>query len=61
MGALSSDQSELHLGHGLVSKFQHKLHDDQRHKCRGDSNEVYYIVRTINKIKIITVGPVYLW
>ena len=30
MGDLSSDQSELYLGHGLVSKFQHKLHDDQR-------------------------------
>ena len=25
-------QSELYLGHGLVSKFQHKLHDDQREK-----------------------------
>ena len=26
MGDLSSDQSELYLGHGLVLKFQHKLH-----------------------------------
>ena len=25
---------ELYLGHGLVSKFQHKLHDDQREKLR---------------------------
>ena len=30
MGGLSSDQSELYLSHGLVSRFQHKLHDDQR-------------------------------
>ena len=33
MGGLSSDQSELYLSHGLVSRFQHKLHDDQREKC----------------------------
>ena len=32
-GGLSSDQSELYLGHGLVSTYQHKLHDDQREKC----------------------------
>ena len=32
-GGLSSDQSEMYLGHGLVSKFQHKLHDDEREKC----------------------------
>ena len=32
-GGLSFDQSELYLGHGLVAKFQHKLHDDQREKC----------------------------
>ena len=29
---LSSDQSELYLSHGLVSRFQHKLHNDQREK-----------------------------
>ena len=33
MGGLSSDQSELYLGHGLLSEFQHKLHDGQREKC----------------------------
>ena len=32
MGGLSSDQSERYLGHGLVSKFPHKLHGDQREK-----------------------------
>ena len=32
MGGLSSDQSELYLSHGLVSRFQHKLQDDQREK-----------------------------
>ena len=30
MGGFSSDQSELYLGHGLVSKLHHKLHDYQR-------------------------------
>ena len=30
MGGLGSNQSELYLGHELVSKFQHKLHYDQR-------------------------------
>ena len=34
-GGLSSDQSERYLGHGLVSKFQHKVHDDQKEKCLG--------------------------
>ena len=32
-GGLSSDQSELYLRHGLVSRFQHKLHNDQRENC----------------------------
>ena len=33
MGGLSSDQSDLYLSHGLVSRFRHKLHNDQREKC----------------------------
>ena len=28
-----SVQSDLYFGHGMVLKFQHKLHDDQREKC----------------------------
>ena len=32
-GGLSSDQYELYLSHELVSRFQHKLHDDQRERC----------------------------
>ena len=30
---IDSDESDLYLGHGLVSKFQHRLTDDHREKC----------------------------
>ena len=35
MGGLSSDQSDLYLSHGLVSRFQHKLHILSRQKIRS--------------------------